>query len=280
MSVTPHQHRWDRAATAFDSADFVHRRTCDGLFDRLEPMRLEPTRVVDLGAATGTATALLAKRYRRAEVIAVDSSAAMLELAKKKRPWFSKMRTLRADARQIPLDDHSVDLVFCNLLLPHIHDVKGLLTEVSRLLRKDGLFLFSTLGPDSFAELRDAWQRVDDRPHVANFADMHDVGDAMLRARFREPVLDVEHLTVSYRSSESLFADLTAAGARGYLPNRQPGLVGKHRFQTFRDSLESEATNDAFGVTLELVFGHCWGGGVQLPPGETRVAASSIRHRT
>ncbi len=279
MANDAHQQRWNRAAGSFDSADFVHRQTRDGLFDRLQPMRLQPRTIVDLGAATGTASVKLAKQFRRADVIAVDNSPAMLALAAKKRPWFSKMKVVEADARAVPLDDHSVDLVFCNLLLPHVDDISAVFAEAARLLRKDGLMMFSTLGPDTFIELRRAWQRIDDHRHVTDFSDMHDVGDAAVRAGLREPVLDVDHLAVSYRSTNSLFADLTAAGARGPLPERPPGLTGRQRFRSFCDALDSEARDGAFQVSLELVYGHCWGPGARPPAGEARVDIQSIGRR-
>ena len=94
---------------------------------------------------------------------------------------------------------------------------------------------------------------------MQRFPDMHDVGDALVSAGLRDPVLDVDRLTVDYGNSEALFRDLTAVGARNSLRLRQAGLMGRGRLQRFVDELFASGT--ACSLTLELVYGHCWGGG-------------------
>ena len=250
--------RFDNAAGSLDAADFVYRATREGLLARMRPMTVEAAVVVDLGAATGGAIPLLQKRFRGALVIAVDRSAAMLKAARRKRRLLSKQREVQADAAALPLANASVDVVFCNLLLPWLDRPDAVFAEVARVLRVDGLFAFAALGPDSLAEIRAAWQAVDRGEHVRQFPDMHDVGDALVRAGLRDPVLDVDRLTVDYGSSEALFRDLTAVGARNSLRLRQPGLTSPGRLQRFVDELFVSGT--ACSLTLELVYGHCWGG--------------------
>ena len=199
--------RLDNAANAFDTADFVHGLTRDGLMQRIRPMTVEAAVVVDLGAATGNAIPVLQKRFRRARIIAVDRSTGMLRAARGKRRLLSKQREVQADARALPFADGSVDVVFCNLLLPWLDRPHAVFAEVTRVLRADGLFAFATLGPDSLVEVRKAWQTVDDGAHVRQFQDMHDVGDALVRAGLRDPVLDVDRLTVDYGNSDALFRD-------------------------------------------------------------------------
>ncbi len=179
----------------------------------------------------------------------------------------------------LPIRSDSIDLVFANLLLPWIDDLGIFLAGVARVLRKDGLFVFSTLGPDSLAELRDAWRATDDMEHVNSFMDMHNVGDAVMQAGLREPVVDVEHLAVTYSSVQSLFSDLTGAGARNCLQGRARGLTGRGRFESVRRSLETGFENGKLAVSLELVFGHAWGGGPPELAGEFRLAPESIGRR-
>jgi ubiquinone/menaquinone biosynthesis C-methylase UbiE len=136
---------FDRAAQSFDKADFVHGVTRDGLLTRIRPMTVEATTVLDLGAGTGNAIRLLQKRFRGARVIAVDSSRSMLQAARSKRGLLSKQREVQADATALPFADGSVDVVFCNLLLPWFDRPDGVFTEIARVLRIDGLFAFSTL---------------------------------------------------------------------------------------------------------------------------------------
>ena len=268
--------RFDRAAASFDDADFVHSVSRDGLFARLDGITIEARTVVDLGCATGAATRPLAKRFRGARILAVDFSQAMLDRCDARRGWFSKTTTVLAEAAKLPFEDHSVDVVFSNLLLPWIDDPAVVAAEVSRVLRKEGLFVFATLGPDSLLGLRRAWQSVDDDPHVNVFLDMHDVGDALVRAGLRDPVLDVDRLTINYDDPARLLADLTACGARNALQNRRKSLTGKQRFAALMNALEGTRSEAGLGVDLEIVYGHCWGSGQRLRSGEARIDAGTI----
>ena len=252
--------RFDRAAATFDSADFVHRVTRDGLLSRIEPMSVDARVVVDLGAATGSAIGSLKKRFRAARIIAVDLSAQMLQKARGKRSWFSRFSVVQADARSLPFADDSVDVVFSNLLLPWIDEPAAAFGEVARVLRPDGLFAFSTLGPDSLLALRLAWQASDDGVHVNRFLDMHDIGDALVRSGLRDPVLDVDRLSVTYERASALFRDLTATGARNSLSRRRRSLTGRRRFDAMSSALFSSNGEAPLSLEFELVYGHCWGG--------------------
>ena len=265
--------RFDRAAADFDEHDFVHRHTAGGLFDRLEPLVVDADVVVDLGCATGGATTALRKRFRGATVIGLDSSAAMLERYRRRGSVLSRARAVRADAESLPFADDSVDVVFANLLLPWAADPAAICREVSRVLREGGLFAFSTLGPDSFAEIAAAWGGPEG--HVHPFADMHDIGDALVRAGLTDPVLDVDHLEVTYRSAADLFRDLTATGSRNCLEARPRGLVSRRRFGAMRDRLETDGAA-GLRLRLELVYGHCWGGRAVQQAGAVRIDPDGI----
>ena len=257
----------------------MHSVTRDGLFERMAPAVIDARVVLDLGCATGSATHPLAKRFRGATILAVDLSLPMLQLCRAKRGWFSKTSAVQADASTLPFADQSVDVVFANLLLPWVNDPAEVALEVSRVLRKDGLFFFASLGPDSLLEIRDAWAGVDDRSHVNRFLDMHDIGDLMVRAGLRDPVLDVDRLTVSYNDADDLFRDLTAAGARNSLQDRNRSLVGRKHFGAMRRRLENAGPDGRIELDLELVYGHCWGGRPPLPEGDVRIDASAIAVR-
>jgi len=272
--------RFDRAAATFDAGDFVHRHAAQGVYERMSPILLDAKRIVDLGSATGSAARELTKRYRGSHVVCVDRSLEMLKVARRNRWRFARVSELQADAAAVPLQSASIDLVFANMLLPWI-DVGEFFPEVNRVLRKDGLFAFSALGPDSLLELRQAWATVDPgEQHVNAFMDMHDVGDALVRAGMREPVLDVDYLTVTYRDADALIGDLTRAGARNSLAGRRDALTGRQRFEDMKRVLNDFRKDGLLACRLELVFGHAWGGGPMQEPGEFRVDASRIGRRS
>jgi malonyl-CoA O-methyltransferase len=256
------QRRFDRAAPHFDGADFVHTVTRDGLVGRLEPLLLQPQTILDLGSATG-ATGRMLRR-------------AMLGAARKSKRWFSRSTFVQADAGQLPFADESFDMVVSNQLLPWAPDPQVVFEQVSRVLKKNGVFAFATLGPDSLREIAKAWAAIDDRAHVNPFPDMHDIGDGLVRAGLRDPVLDVDRLQVSYETPDRLFADLTRAGARNALTGRGRGLVSRRRFKVMTDTLASGRADGKIVLDLELVYGHCWGGGPRNDPMNYKIDADRI----
>jgi malonyl-CoA O-methyltransferase len=273
------QRRFDVAAGGFSRADFVHRHAADGLFERMSPMLVDVRLILDAGAANGLASRALARRFRGSRVLSLDASLPMLGQARRARSRFSPVREIQADATQLPLKDGSVDLVFANMLLPWIDDTPAFFTSVARVLRKDGLFVFSSLGPDSLGELRAAWKSIDDGEHVMTFSDMHEIGDALVKHGLREPVLDVDWLTIAYDDPPSLFSDLTAMGGRNALRGRRRTLTGRQTFDRFLRRLVERPGGGGLEFRLELVFGHAWGGGPPMPPGEYALDVAGIGRR-
>ena len=264
-------------AAADGADDFLGRTTADGLFTRMQPMALTPSLIVDLGCGHGHASQRLSKDFRRARVLSIDLSAPMLQNSRAGRGLFSRQREVRADALQLPLPTASVDVVFANLLLPWLDDLPGCFREAGRVLRRDGLFMFSTLGPDSLQELRDAWAQVDSGEHVRRFPDMQNLGDAIMASGIADPVLDVDTLTITYQSVDKLLADVGALGARNSIGDRRPTITGKNRLQAFREQLAGQRSDGVIRVTLELIYGHAWGRGDT--PGEHRIGAADIGRR-
>ncbi len=180
---------------------------------------------------------------------------------------------------RLPFKDESIDFVFSNLMLPCTDSPELVFEEVARVLRKGGAFAFATLGPDSLLEISRAWAGLDEHAHVNRFLDMHDIGDALVRSGLRDPVLDVDRLVVSYDTPEKMFADLTAVGARNTLQQRDRSLGGKHRFATMLSALRDSGDGNEIRLELELVYGHCWGGGARIEPSNYRIDASRIPRR-
>lgn len=273
------QRRFDHAAESFSGADFVHRITFDELLQRLSPIAIQPKRILDLGSAVGKGSRALAKHFKRSRVFACDTSFGMLQQSNQMRSLFRSVWELQGNALQIPLQQGSVDLVFANLLLPWIDDLQALFKEIARVLRKDGVFAFSTLGPDSLSEIREAWHSVDNDVHVNAFPDMHNIGDALVQSGLKDPILDVDRLTITYRSINALYQDLSSVGARNSLRARRQTLTGRNRFQRVNESLLARFSDDQLPLHLELVYGHAWGNGVVSPPGEFHLDPALISRR-
>ncbi len=269
--------RFDRVAADAAAADFAFDVCREGLLERLLPMQIEAKQVLVLGSGSGQLGRILGKRFRGSRILSLDLSHAMLQFSRRARSRFARASELQANAEAIPLVADSVDVVVANLLLPWVAEPPQVFREVARVLKKDGLFAFSALGPDSIAELRDAFD--DDTPHIRRFADMHDIGDALLKSGLRDPVLDVDRLHFDYKDTQDCFRDLTLCGARNTLAGRRQTLTGKARFQAGVDSLRAQMSGQQLRLSLELVYGHAWGGAPPPKDGEFRISVDELRGR-
>lgn len=251
---------FERAAARYDEAAVLQHEVGNRLLERLDLVRLQPERILDLGCGTGRCTVGLAKRYRKARVVAVDLAVAMLRAARARAGWFSRTRYLGADAESLPLADGSVDMIFSNLTLQWCVDLDTAFAEMRRVLRPGGLLMFTSFGPDTLNELRAAWAHADGFNHVNRFLDMHDIGDALMRAGLAEPVMDVEHLTVTYPNVLGLMHDLKTIGAHNATAGRPRGLTGRAQLRAMEQGYERfRRTDGVLPATYEVVYGHAWG---------------------
>jgi malonyl-CoA O-methyltransferase len=253
---------FDRASTTYDAAAVLPTLVRDLLLQRLDLTDLSPGLIVDAGAGTGHAGRALKRRYPGAQVLAMDSSLGMLSAAGRQRSWLRPFARLCADAERMPLPDGSVDLIVSNFMLQW-SDVDVALAEFRRVLAPRGFLTFTTLGPDTLRELRAAWARAgghhaDCHTRVGHFLDMHDIGDALVRAGFAAPVLDVDRYTLTYADVRNLAADLKAVGARNATMGRPRGLTSPRRFAAMQSAYEAFRVDGRLPATYEVVFGQAW----------------------
>jgi malonyl-CoA O-methyltransferase len=248
---------FDRASSTYDAAAVLQAEVRELLLGRLGLTALNPRVVLDAGAGTGHASRALKRRYPTAFVLAVDSSLGMLRAAARQRSWWRPFARIRADAQALPLKDGVVDLILSNFMLPWSNP-DAVFAEFRRVLAPRGLLSFTSLGPDTLKELRDAWSRVDSYTRVSQFIDMHDIGDALVRAGFAAPVLDVERYTLTYADARRLAADLKAVGARNATAGRLKGLTGPRKFAAMQAAYEVHRRDGRLPATYEVVFGQAW----------------------
>jgi biotin biosynthesis protein BioC len=254
-----------RAARSYEQHDVLQREVQAALLERLDFYTQTPQRVVDVGAGTGRGSALLKQRYAKAEVIAVDLALPMLRVAKQHSSWLKPFIRVCAEATALPLADHSVDVLHSNLCYQWIDDLPALFGECVRVLKPGGLLAFSTFGPDTLKELRSAWAEADQQPHVSRFLDMHDIGDAMLNAGLRDPVLDVFRYTLTYSEPRKLLEELQGLGATNADRTRERGLTGKSRYRRMLAAYEAMRVHGRIPATWEVVTAHAWGPPVGQP---------------
>jgi malonyl-CoA O-methyltransferase len=249
---------FNRAAASYDAAAELQNEIGDRMVERLDYIRLQPNRILDLGSGTGFFSAALLKRYRKADVIALDLAENMLQQVQSRCGWFRKPRCVCADGESLPFLDDSFDFIFSNLMLQWCIDLEATLAELRRVLAPGGLLMFTTFGPDTLRELRASWAAVDGYSHVNTFIDMHDVGDSLVRTQWAEPVMDSERITVTYRELRSLMQDLKHIGAHNVTLDRPRGLVGRQRMQWLAEAYEKYRVDEVLPASYEVVYGHAW----------------------
>ncbi len=249
---------FDRVAADYETGAVLQRTVESHCLARLDLVRLTPQTILDLGCGPGVAGRALLKRYRGAQVTGVDFAPAMLRVARRRRRWFSAQRFVCADAQALPLAADSVDLAFSNLTVQWCNDPVAVLAEVWRVLRPGGLFMFTSLGPDTLKELRTAWRAVDGHTHVSAFIDIHDLGDALGRSGFEQPVLDVERFCLTYPDVRALAADLKAIGARNATAGRLRPLTGRTAWAAMEVAYEPFRSGGRLPATYEVIYAHAW----------------------
>ena len=267
---------FDRAAPGYDRNAVLEREIESRLLERVEYLQDGPALVVDVGCGTGSASEQLAAQFEAANVISLDWSTGMLkQMAKTEgaKPWL-----LCSDMHALPLAARSVDLIFSNLALQWSYDLSTVFHEFRRIMKPGAMLLFSCYGPDTLYELKQAWRTMDERPHVNDFPDMHDIGDELMAVGFREPVMDAERLTLEYPDVMALMWELKGSGANNVAAQRFRGLTGKTHMQGMQQAYEQFCRNGRYPASYEIIYGAAFapaeGQPVRTPEGE--IATFSI----
>ena len=272
--MTPFDHRhlkrsFGRAAPGYAEVAVLQREVERRLLEQLEVLgERVPLRVLDVGSGPGRASGAMKRRWSGSEVIALDLALPMLREVPKQTRWWRPVRRSNAEATQLPLADGTVDVVFSSLCLQWVPDLPAALAEFRRVLRPDGLLLFATFGPDTLIELREAYLAAGEaQPPLSSFAAIQPVGDALLAAGFRDPVLDRDDFTLTYPDVRTLLHELRAIGAGDARAQRPRGLAGKSRHAAMTAPYETR--RDAGGrlpSTWEVITAMAWA----PPPGAPR----------
>lgn len=255
---------FDRAASTYDAAAVLQAEVRARMLDRLDLVRISPQLILDAGCGTGHASVALGRRFKHARVISLDIALGMLkQTARKQNPvqrllGLGRQNQVCADIEQLPLVSQSVQLLWSNLAIQWCNDLDSAFTEAHRVLQTEGLLMFSTFGPDTLKELRQASSADPGHVHVSRFIDMHDIGDAIVRAGFSAPVLDVERFTLTYDDVISVMRDLKAIGAHNAADGRARGLLGKGFLQQLTENYEQFRSGGKLPATFEVVYGHAW----------------------
>jgi malonyl-CoA O-methyltransferase len=193
----------------------------------------------------------------------------LLALLPKPKPELKTHRAvLLDDPVQAQSAEGSLDLLWANMALHSAPDPEALMQRWAGLLQTDGILMFSALGPDSLRELRGLYATLGWPPPMHDFTDMHDWGDMLITQGFSDPVLDVEHITLTFQTPSRLLEELRGLG-RNLHRQRFAGLRGKGwqaqlmaqmdqhlRLPGVDAGEQSENQAVPLSLTFEIVYGH------------------------
>lgn len=220
------------AADKYDQAAFIEQEIGSRLLERLAMIKIHPKRILDLGCGTGYLTHKLHLLFPDADIIGVDIAFGMVKFATNNKLKTTSINYYCADAEQLPFRDQSFDLVFSNCCLASLPNFSVAIQELQRVVKINGLLLFSTFGPDTLAALMED----------IRFLDMHHIGDILIAKQFKSSVVDMEYIKISYSSMRELLTDLQNTGA-----------------YQLGDLATISSIDEPYTAIFEVVYGHAIG---------------------
>lgn len=240
----------------FDQYAVVHQAVGKRLLQRLRLIRSEINTILEFGAGTGFLTQQLFEEFPEKKIWAVDISTKMLHCAKSKFTSTDNVIFSVADIIRLPFPDNSFDVLISNMMLHWYDNLNSVFVECRRVLKPGGSLLFTMCGPDTLKELRMSWAGIDQNVHMNDFIDMHHVGDILLKAGYIDPVMDIDHFTLTYSDINLLFDDLRKTGSTNCAIARSKGLTGKNKFQIMKENYEQYRYKGKLPASIEVTFGH------------------------
>ena len=265
--------RWHESAPAL--SPWLHEEVARRMEDRLQWIRQAPAAWCHWEAVRGglEGHALVSARYPKARCFVVETTRRGREAASQSlsKPWWSRW-TGEQVRLEMP-DEGAVQMLWANMALHMVADPQALMAQWHRALAVDGYLMFSCLGPDTAKELRAVYADMGWPPAGHAFTDMHDWGDMLVQAGFAEPVMDMEHITLTFATPQRLLEELGELGCNLH-PDRFAALRGRAWREQLYKALEQRLIDGSgsgqLSLTFEIIYGHAF-----KPAPRVRVSSSS-----
>jgi malonyl-CoA O-methyltransferase len=273
---------WRRLAGR-PQAPWLHGEVARRMAERLPFIKLQPQAVLDWWSFNGGGAELLAKVYPSAQRVVVEPDEALRERSRRAlaAPWWSARRWVGAVPQVLAEDavsPGSVQLVWANMMLHAAHDPARVFARWQRALSDDGFMMFSCLGPGSLRALHGLYAELGWGPPMAEFVDMHDLGDMLVQAGFADPVMDQEVLDLSWDGPAALLRELRELGGN-LSPDRHAGLRTPRWKRRLESALQGLASPDGrIHLAFEVAYGHAFKGAPRVPVStETTLSLDDMR---
>ena len=241
---------FSNAAETYDSLADLQREVGSQLLSYLPEQ--QPEELLDLGCGTGYFTTLLKNKYPQAYLYNLDLALGMLQYARENRPA-EYSSWLCADAENLPLADKSIGLIYSSLAIQWCENLKQLFSEIQRVLKPGGKFVFATLGPETLSELKTAWAAADTHIHVNRFVDQQEVQNHICE-NLKLQSFEEEFKVLKYQELKGLTDELKGIGAHNMNSGQPTGLIGRERLRRFKAGYEEQRLSDGMLPATYQVF--------------------------
>ncbi|MCE2705958.1 MAG: methyltransferase domain-containing protein [Proteobacteria bacterium] len=257
----------NQQALNIKSLDFIFNETAKRMSERLDYIKIQPQTILDIGSGLNIDANYLQQRFPRANLYKLDIAINVIKEYKSKLNFIKKIfynnsQNICANAISLPIQSQTMDLVWSNLTLPYITDLESYFKEIRRVLKVNGCFLVTGIGVDSLKQLRTIGL------NTYNFPDMHIIGDILVKLGFKNPVTDLEYITLEYTSAQQLLSDIRIIGC-GAATNKY-SFITKERIKKIMNNFEQLSQNGKIPLTIELFYAHAWKDkiNIELPDNE------------
>ena len=265
----------EKVRSLFDKPDrtrdsrFMRHEVASRMEERLSFVKIEPDFVLDAGCGYSGDAVALAERFGDSHVLGLDMSWPVLEVAKREYNGSGPLSGfICGNFAGLPFEADSFNVIWSNLALHWYPRPAEVLREWNRVLKPNGLLMFSCFGDGTFDELKKSFSDVDSYSHVHSFENMIQLGDGLIAAGFTEPVLERERIDVTYKDVGKLLEDVRAFGGNA-MSGRRKGLFGKNEYKKLLRSLEGNRDgNGNLSVGFEIIVAHAFKKDDALPAGE------------
>ncbi|AGF49337.1 methyltransferase domain-containing protein [Candidatus Kinetoplastidibacterium galati] len=252
------------------NSQFLYAEIASRLANNLKYIKIKPKNIVDSGCGIGNNLSILQSIYKNFNYIGIDRSFHLLNIGHKKfkqKGMFNKIKDIltkksvpifiQSDMSASGLKSESIDMVWSNLALHWHNKPKSVIDEWHRILKDNGLVVFSYFGPDTIKEVRSAINNAKIETEMMYFIDMHDVGDMLIHNGFENPVMHKDTITLTYKNPLRLLRDVHYIGGNASM-NRKKNLASKAWLTALCESLDKQRNNSLINLTIEIIYGHAW----------------------
>tara|TARA_B100001113_G_scaffold109431_1_gene88642 strand:+ start:1051 stop:1875 length:825 start_codon:yes stop_codon:yes gene_type:complete len=247
------QNSFNRKASSYDEYAILQKEVSRRMSEKLNMIKTQPKKILDLGCGTGFLTEELSKNYPNTDIISVDFSESMLKICRDK---FKNCKVICADIDHLPLAPSKFDLIISSLTFHWCDDIYKIFQQAYNLLSNNGNLIFSSIGPDTLFELNNAMKKIDNQDHVNHFIDMHHYGDALLEIGFNDPVVDNEKITIEYEEFKDVLKSIKNIGAN-VLDDKNSRYLTRKDFKLIEHNYKRNEESN-YPVTYEVLYGVSW----------------------